>query len=85
MATPQSGRLSVHAATERDETGAFVGQIDELPGCVSQEKTEEENLLEALQGCLAAIIERVRRETLQELARSDGKSGNPKTRELVLA
>ena len=45
---------------ERDETGMLVAECPAIPGCVSQEKTEDEalaNIREEIQGCLEARAE----------------------------
>lgn len=41
-----------HLRVERDEDGVFVGAVPELPGCVSQGKTEAELLAITEEGIL---------------------------------
>ena len=46
---------------ERDEDGVFVAECAQIPGCVSQGKTEEEalaNSREAIRECLEVRAER---------------------------
>jgi len=42
---------------ERNETGVIVAECPAIPGCISQDRTEEEalaNIREAIQGCIQA-------------------------------
>lgn len=50
------GAQPYHLKVERDEDGVFVGTVPELPGCVSQGRTEQE-LFEHMEEAILLYLE----------------------------
>lgn len=87
LSTSGAETLRLHVHVEADETGMYVAQVRELPGCVAQGASEEvaiQRLTEVIPVYVQVALDRMRPSSVSGTSSSSGSHGGDK-RDFVLA